>query len=221
MTAAAFATAASPAVAAPACTATATNVVGAHAGSLSSRIGATVQCDQAVTIEFTLPGAARVTYPSDASGYWMGIAGDGYLCQRSSAVIGVLARAADGSTWLATVPILTEAGTPPATGFGPDCDVLIGPSLNFFTWGGPLVVVSDGLSAQTLGSPLPRSDNASTDPLDHIASVSSYDPQANAFVTWIPGAPAFANTLHVLMPGVTYVLKADADIPLTYPVSAP
>ena len=81
--------------------------------------------------------------------------------------------------------------------------------------------VTDGLSDQTLGSPLPRSDNSSPDPLAHIVSVSSYDPQAGAFLTWIPGAPAFTNTLHVLMPGATLVLKSDADIPLSYPVATP
>lgn len=202
------------------CTATATDVVGAHAGTLAIRVGSTVDCGQQATLKFTLPGGERYTSTTDAAGQFTGVVGDAYLCQGQAANVSLLATAADGSTWLGSVPINTEAGSPSPTGYGPSCDVILQPNTNFFTWGGPLVPVTAGLSDQTLGSPLSHSDNVSTNPIDHISAVFGYDPHTNTWLTWIPGAPAFTTTLQVLVPGESYAINSDADIPLTYPVSA-
>ncbi len=201
------------------CTASAVNAVGAHAGTLAIRVAATVDCGRQATLHFTLPGGERYAFDTDASGHFQGVAGDAYLCQSQAPNIAVRAVASDGATWLQSVHIDTESGVPAVSGYGPECDVLLQPNLNFFTWGGPLVSATDGLSRQTLGNPLPRSDNSSTNPVDHISAVEGYDPHSDTWLSWFPGAPAFTATLSVLVPGESYVIRSDADIPLTYPAA--
>lgn len=205
------------------CDATIVNAVGAHAGALSLRLAATVDCSSAARLDFTLPGGRRASFATDASGAFQGVIGEGYVCAGKGDTVALLATAtAGGATVLRALPIVNEPGTPAAPPGGPgrNCDVLLGPGLNYLAWGGPLVLVQEGFSSATLGAFLPRSDNEGQVALEHITSISSFDPGTSTWGVWIPGAPAAANTLKVLKPGVVYAIRADADIELTYPVVA-
>jgi hypothetical protein len=205
------------------CDATIVNAVGAHAGALSLRLAATVDCSSATRLDFTLPGGRRTSFATDASGAFQGVIGEGYVCAGRGDTVALLATAtAGGATLLSALPIVNEPGTPAAPPGGPgrECDVLLGPGLNYLAWGGPLALVQEAFSTATLGAFLPRSDNESPVALEHITSISSFDPGTSTWGVWIPGAPAAANTLKVLKPGIVYAIRADADIELNYPVVA-
>lgn len=200
------------------CTVSVVNVVGAHAGTLALRVGATASCGEAVSLEFTLPGGAHSTFPSTPTGTFTGIVGEGYVCAGKDDRVAVLATGAGGRSWLGLVTIGPESGPPvPAGTIGRTCDVLLGPGLNYLSWSGPVSRVEDAFAAGRFGAVIPRGTVTSSAGLDQITSVSGYDPVAGVWGTWIPGAPAAANTLRVLKPSLVYVVRSSADIEYRYP----
>ncbi|MFN8638686.1 MAG: hypothetical protein U0360_04335 [Dehalococcoidia bacterium] len=140
------------------CTVNVVNVVGAHAGTLALRVGADAACGEPVSLEFTLPGGARSTFPSTATGTFTGIVGEGYVCAGKDDRVAVLATGAGGRSWLGLVTIGPEFGAPPvpAGTMGRACDVLLGPGLNYLNWGGPVSRVESAFAAGRFGAVIPR-----------------------------------------------------------------
>jgi hypothetical protein len=215
-----------PAEAAPlACSGTATNVVGAHAGSLSSRIGVDIQCDTAAHLEVTLPGGWTDEFDTDASGAFMGIAGDAYVCSGNPQPVAVYATTAT-ETWTGLLTIEPEAGAPAdPDGPGPVCDVLLHPSFNYVTYTGaiatPLTATTDGPFSDVLPFEGSQSPNGS----EHIVAIFELVPVSVPgtweYAQWRPGAPEFVNQLHFLAPGHTYIVLTDAELAWTFPAATP
>jgi hypothetical protein len=216
----------SPVEAAPlSCTATATNVVGAHAGSLSIRVGVDVQCDEIAHLEVVLPGGARGEFDTDADGAFTGIAGDAYVCSGHPQPVSILATG-DSGTWTGELAIENEAGAPvDPDGRGPICDVMLHPSFTYFTYSGAIATPEDAFADGNFTTVLPFGGSESLNGSAHVLGVFEYVPGATpsewSWISWRPSAPAFANELHLLAPGHQYAVLTDAELAWVLPVDAP
>jgi hypothetical protein len=208
------------------CSGTAANVVGAHAGSLSIRVGVTVQCDEAAHLELILPGGARGEFDTDLAGAFMGIAGDAYVCSGHPQPVSVLATSPTGA-WSGTFPIGEETGAPvDPDGPGPICDVMLHPSFTYFTYEGAVATPAAAFADANFTAVLPFGSSSSLNGSNHIIAVFEYvpgqSPASWSWISWRPSAPAFANQLHALAPGHSYAVLTDAELAwVVPPLAAP
>jgi hypothetical protein len=216
--------AATPAEAAPlSCSGTATNAVGAHAGSLSTRVGLDIQCDESAHLEVTLPGGWTQEFDTDASGAFFGVAGDAYVCSGNPQPVAVYATGASG-TWTGLLSIDPEQGAPAnPDGPGPVCDVLLHPSFNYVSYSGAIATPVDALADGQFNGVLPFEGSSSMNGSDHVLAVFELVPVSVPgtweYHQWRPGAPDFVNTLHFLAPGHTYIVLTDAELAWTFPAA--
>lgn len=206
------------------CSGTAVNAVGAHAGSLSIRVGLTLNCDEQASFEVILPGGASASFDTDASGSFTGVAGDAYVCSGHPQPVAVVATGASGD-WSGLLTIGTESGAPaPAGGPGQTCDLMLHPGFNYVTYDGPLADPATALANDHFTAVLPFGDSSSSNGADHIMavfeSVPGATPAERQWVQWRPGAPAAVNGLHTLVPGHSYAILTDAELAWTYAASS-
>ena len=201
------------------CSFTVEEVVGAHAGSLSIRVGATVTCDRPAALAFTLPGGTLSEFSTEQTNTFFGVIGDAYVCFDHPAWVSLLARGADGTTWVGQAQI-TGVETAPA------CDFLLRPGLNFVTWPGQATEVGAAFDSSRFGLPLSFSDNLSEDGRDHILAVWFFEPAlyqttGGRWRVWSPRLPAQLADLSLLAPGATYMVRTDAEVPWFIPGTPP
>jgi len=207
------------------CSGAAVNAVGAHAGSLSIRVGLTLDCDEAASFEVTLPGGASASFDTDATGAFTGVAGDAYVCSGHPQPVAVLASGASGD-WSALLTIGTEPGAPDdPDGPGPICDLMLHPGFNYVTYEGPLAAPATLLANNHFSAVLPFGASSSPNGADHVMavfeSIPGSVPAERRWVQWRPSAPAAVNELHALVPGHNYAILTDAELAWTFATATP
>ncbi|MPZ99614.1 MAG: hypothetical protein GEU80_09825 [Dehalococcoidia bacterium] len=186
-----------------------------------------IECDEAATLQFTLPGGGQSEFDTEADGTFMGVVGGAYICNTASASVAVLGATDAGDQWTGlieiTQPAQAPAGSPPP---GAVCDVLLHPEFNYVTYQGAIVAPSVAFGDAQFSAVMPTGDDESLQGSEQVLAVFEFAPLKSGLPTewgfreWRPGAPDFVNTIDLMVPGHTYIVLTTAELAWTFPEAA-